>query len=76
MLIPLSFKTPDVVYNAVENADIKIKRTDDMDDADYEYAVDDVKKHLKDEIEHHIKYGEYLTVYYNTETDKLQLERE
>lgn len=64
--IELHFKTPDVVDEAVD--DIQIDS-----DGREEYEIEDIRLSLKSKIKRHIEYGEYLTVYYDTDTDKLTL---
>ena len=66
MKIELHFKTPDVVDEAVD--DIQIDS-----DGREEYEIEDIRLSLKSKIKRHIEYGEYLTVYYDTDTDKLTL---
>lgn len=67
MRIKLNFKTPDVIDYALEDVEIDREGRED-------YEIEDIMLSLKSKISRHLKYGECLTVYYNTETDKLELE--
>lgn len=58
MILTLNFKTPDVIYQALNDALIRNK---------------DIREELTEELELKIRYGEYLTVYYDTETKQLSL---
>ena len=78
MKIALTFKTPDIVDDAIK----EIERDNMMpwpsgfeyiDDEEIKAAQDTWREELKEKIKRHIQWGEYLTVYYNTETDKLEL---
>ena len=74
MKIALNFKTPDVINYALENVEVPCYRTLDMDDEEFDAEKDIWLLQLKEKIGRHIKYGECVTIYYNTETDKLELE--
>lgn len=72
MRIPLRFKTPDAVSCAVHSY-LEVHRPDGIDDEEYDAIVKDAENEAIKKIEKHVEYGEYLTVYYNIEEDRLEL---
>lgn len=85
MLIKLTFKTPDVVDNAINMANFDEQAKEDYEklDRDYRISLDgeawieersnDLKTSTQEKLNKLIEYGEYLSVYYNTLTGQLQL---
>lgn len=72
MKIRLHFKTPDVVYNALAELYDNRQEADDEDgvEVDVHYSVDEDEDadSLKALIERYVKYGECLTVEFDSET--------
>lgn len=76
MKIQITFKDPDVVYEAVRDAVTKeVNAIESLDADEKESLIETRTEKVNDKLDKWIKYGEYVTIEFDTEADTATVQR-
>lgn len=87
MLITLRFKTPDVIDDALDRADFEAEAKKEYEKLDLDYRItldgeawleekaDELRAAAREQIAKIVNYGEYITVWYDTDTNRFYIKQ-
>lgn len=76
MKVEITFKDPDVVYEAVRDAVTReVNAIESLDEDEKEDLIETRVEKVNDKLDKWIKYGEYVTIEFDTDADTATVKR-